>query len=276
MRTEALISKIYQFAKDKEKFEELRRELPLGMDMSGEIVRAQKRTGVVSLRHTCVTGSKRVDCICNMLITLSCLYEKDEVNFIILSPQSRYAELLGLKNMDVIAPYVRTKAELEALKAGLRDLVNMYSRGKGYPHLYLVVDGLEELPDCNENGELKEYSELFSELIRRPNVEIISGVDLRKSIYSGCPGAFVGIGNCLITTRDDGKADVTYVGEDTNLSLPILIEFPSQPTVLETVQFLNNIPFNELATTKIEDVRDMNAFDDVSKNNILEENNGEE
>ena len=49
MRTEALISKIYQFAEDKEKFEELRRELPLGVDMSGEIVRAQKRTGIVSL-----------------------------------------------------------------------------------------------------------------------------------------------------------------------------------------------------------------------------------
>lgn len=249
MRTEAFISEISQLAKEEEKFEELKRGIPLGLDMSGAFVLAQKRKGIVSLRHTCVTGENRVDCICNMLITLSCLYEKDEANFIVLSPQTKYAELLGLKNMDVIVPYVRTKEELTALLVGLRDLVNMYSRGQGYPHLFLVVDGLEDLPDCNVGGELKEYSDLFAELARRPNVEIISGVDLIKSIYSGCPGAFVGIGNALITTRKDGKADVTYVGEDTNLSLPILIEFPSQPSVAETVQFLNNLSSTEMAVT---------------------------
>jgi hypothetical protein len=150
----------------------------------------------------------------------------------------------------IIVPYLRTKEELTALKTGLRDLLNTYARGQGYPHLFLVVDGLEELPDCNVNGELKEYRELFADFIRRPNVEIISGVDLMKSISSGCPGAFVGIGNCLITTRKDGKADVTYVGEDTNLSLPILVEFPSEPSLNETVQFLNTLPNTETSALR--------------------------
>ena len=197
MRTETFIMEIMQRAKEKGNFEELRRQIPLGLDMGGEIVTAQKRTGAVALRHTCVTGSRRVECICNMLIMLSCFYEKYEVNFIILSPRKKYAELLGLKNMDVIVPYVRTKEELQTLKTGLHDLVNMYSRGGGYPHLFLVLDGLEELPDCNDE-ELKEYKNLTDWLARRPNIELITGVDLRKSIFSGCPGAFVGIGNCLI------------------------------------------------------------------------------
>ena len=155
MRTETFISEISQFAQEKGGFEEVKRGVPLGLDMSGEIVLAQKRTGVVSLRHTCVTGDRRADCIGNLLIVLSCLYEKDEANFIILSPNPKYTELLGLKNMDVIVPYLRTKEELLALKAGLRDLLNTYARGQGYPRLFRVVDGLEELPDCNVNGELK-------------------------------------------------------------------------------------------------------------------------
>ena len=241
MRTERFISIIMQFAKEKDNIEELRRQVPLGLDMAGEIVTSQRRNGPVALKHICVTGSKRVEYICNLLITLSCLYDKEEANFIILSPRTKYAELLGLRSMDVIVPYVRTKDELESLLFGLRDLVNMYSRGKGYPHLFLVVDGLEELPDCNVNEELKEYNDLFASLARRPNVEIISGVNLMKSIYSGCPGAFVGIGNCLVSTREDGKADVTYVGEGTNLSLPILIDFACEPSVAETIQFLNGV-----------------------------------
>ena len=256
MRTETFISEISHLAQEKGGFEEVRRGIPIGLDMSGEIVLAQKRTGIVSLRHTCVTGDRRADCIGNLLIILSCLYEKEEANFIILSPNTKYAELLGLKNMDAIVPYVRTKEELLALKAGLRDLLNTYARGQGYPRLFLVVDGLEELPDCNANGELKEYSDLFADFIRRPNVEIISGVDLMKSIYSGCPGAFVGIGNCLITTRKDGKADVTYVGEDTNLSLPILAEVPCEPSLNETVQFLNTLPMSEISMSETSALRE--------------------
>ena len=228
-------------ANDYNQLKQLRQQIPLGLDMAGNVVTAQKRHGAVALKHTCVTGSRRVDCICNLLMTFSCLYDKEEVSFIILSPRKRYAELLGLKHMNVIVPYVRTKAELDALLLGLRDLVNMYSQGKGYPHLFLVVDGLEELPDCNLSGDFKEYNDLFAGVSRRPNIEIISGVDLIKSIYSGCPGAFVGIGNCLITTREDGKADVTYVGEDTNLSLPVLIDFPSEPPVKEMVQLFNGL-----------------------------------
>ena len=145
-----------------------------------------------------------------------------------------------MKNMNVIVPYVRTKEDLQDLKTGLRDIINMYLQGDGYPHLFLVLDGLEELPDCNDD-EFNEYRDIFDRLVRRPNMEIITGVDLRKSIFSGCPGAFVGIGNCLVTTREDGKADVTYVGEGTNLSLPVLIDFPCEPTLTEIVEYFNGL-----------------------------------
>ena len=54
--------------------------------------------------------------------------------------------------------------------------------------------------------------------------------------------AFLGVGNCLITVGKDGKADVTYVNEDSSLSLPVEMEYPSEPSVMESVDFLNSIP----------------------------------
>ena len=79
-------------------------------------------------------------------------------------------------------------------------------------------------------------------MLTRKNVEIISGVSLMKSIFSGYPGAFVGVGNALVTTDGVGKADVTYVGDDFALSLPTAITLPDAPTVSETVLLLNSIP----------------------------------
>ena len=90
----------------------------------------------------------------------------------------------------------------------------------------LVLDGLEELETCNENGELQEYRDFFELLARRESVDIITGVELRRSIFSGYPGAFVGVGNALVTTKEVGQADVTVVGDDSSLSLPIAITYP--------------------------------------------------
>ena len=56
-------------------------------------------------------------------------------------------------------------------------------------------------------------------------MDIITGVDLMQSIFSGYPGAFVGVGNALVTTREQGKADVTLVADDASLSLPVAIEY---------------------------------------------------
>ena len=71
---------------------------------------------------------------------------------------------------------------------------------------------------------------------------MICGTDLMRSIFSGFPGAFVGVGNCLVSLREEGKADVTYVNDDASMSLPIPIHYPSAPLVMETIIYLNALP----------------------------------
>ena len=111
--------------------------------------------------------------------------------------------------------------------------------GKGLPKLFLVLDGLEELEGNNRNGDFEEYRTIFELFMRREDVDVITGVDMQKSIFSGYPGAFAGIGNCLVSIRGEGKADVTYVQDDCSLSLPIPVVYPDTPSVTETVIFLN-------------------------------------
>lgn len=241
MRTEEFISSISQLASNDGEFEKVRLGMPIGWDMTGNIVVAQKRTEMITLRHTCVTGAKRVAYISRLLVTLSCLYDKDEVSFFVLSPRKEYAGLLGLNCLDSVIPYVQSKEDLLSAKAALRDLAYMYGDNKKRARLILVLDGLEELPNANERGELWEYREIFDLMSRIPNVDVISGLDLKKSIFSGCPGAFVGIENCLISLRDDGKADVTYVNDDTKLSAPILMDCPNDTDLGETISFLNAV-----------------------------------
>ena len=80
--------------------------------------------------------------------------------------------------------------------------------------------------------------------MQKDGVDIITGVDLGKSIFSGHPGALLGAGNCLITTHKEGEADVTYVEEDFSLTLPAPISYPSEPTVMESIVLLNTLPSN--------------------------------
>ena len=118
----------------------------------------------------------------------------------------------------------------------------MREYGAGYPRLFVIVDGLDDLPDCNGNNDLTEYREIFDLLMRKSDVELISGVDLARSIFAGYPGAFLGIGNCLVTIREEGKADVTYVNDDSSMSLPAPITYPSEPTVMESIIYFNALP----------------------------------
>lgn len=242
MRTEDFIASVSELSKENEKFEELRKGMPIGEDVTGNIVLAQKRDKALTVRNTCVTGVGRTNFIRRLLITLSCLYEKEEACFLVLSPRAEYGELLRLHNADITAPYIREKMDLDLAVETLKELVRMRESGKGYPRLILVLDGLDELPDCNKNGDLEEYREIFELLMRKPDIQIICGADLMRSIFSGYPGAFLGVGNCLVTTREEGKADVTYVHDDSSLSLPIPIRYPDEPTVMESVIFLNALP----------------------------------
>ncbi|MBQ8685040.1 MAG: hypothetical protein IJ514_02570 [Clostridia bacterium] len=241
MRTEEFIAKLSEKLTDEEALLRLRGGIPLGVDERENIVLSRTREYPYGVRHTCVTGAFRTPFIKRLILALACLYEKEEVNFLVLSPKTEYGELLRLNSLDITVPFVQTKADLESAKGCIADLIKLHERERGCPKLFLVLDGLEEIDGCNQNGDLEEYRALFDTLARK-DVEIISGVALMKSIFSGYPGAFVGVGNCLITTREAGKADVTYVSDDSALSLPTAITVPDGPTVNETVLLLNSLP----------------------------------
>ena len=242
MRTEELIAAVSELSKENEKFEELRTGLPLGKDVSDAIVLSQKREKPLTIRNTCVTGKGRTAFIRRLAVTLSCLYEKSEACFFVLSPRHEYGELLRLRSADVTVPYIRDKADIESAVTTLKELINMRKEGKGYPRLILILDGLDELPECNDNGDFAVYRDIYDIVMRRTDVDVITGAELMKSIFSGYPGAFVGVGNCLVSTREEGKADVTYVNDDSSLTLPLPMTYPSEPSVMESIIFLNSVP----------------------------------
>ena len=214
----------------------IREGTPLGIDAGANVVFSQTEKSPLTMRHTCVTGTRKTEFIKRLILTLSYLYGKSEANFLILSPRLDYGELMRLSCADVTVPFVRSKTDLQAALQTVGELLSMYALGgKGYPKLFLVMDGLEEIDGCNENSDLEEYFTFFEKVARNKNVEFITGAELMKSIFSGYPGAFVGVGNCLITTREEGKADVTYVGDDSTLSLPTVMEYPASPSVMETI-----------------------------------------
>ena len=238
MRAEEFISAVSKLSEEGEKFEELKRGIPLGEDASGKVVTALKAGKPLTVRHVAVTGGGRSNFIRRLLITLSCLYERTDASFFVLSPKTEYGELLRLKSMNVTVPYIRNQADLEEAISTLKELLRM-REGKGLPKLFLVLDGLEELEGNNRNGDFEEYRTIFELFMRREDIDVITGVDMQKSIFSGYPGAFAGIGNCLVSIRGEGKGDVTYVQDDCSLSLPIPVVYPDTPSVTETVIFLN-------------------------------------
>lgn len=238
MRAEEFISTVSKMSEDGEQFEQVKKGIPLGTDANASVVLALKREKTLTIRHVAVTGGGRSSFIRRLLITVSCLYDKTDACFFILSTGTEYGELLRLRSMDVTVPYIRQRADLEQAIETLKELIRI-REGKGAPRLILVLDGLEELDDCNRNGDFEEYRAIFDLFSRREDVDIITGVDMQKSIFSGYPGAFAGIGNCLVSTREEGKADVTYVQDDCSLSLPVPIEYPSSPSIVESIIFLN-------------------------------------
>ncbi len=248
MRAEEFISTVSGMSKEDDRFEELKNGLPLGLDSTEQVVLAQKRKRPYTLRNTCVTGVGRSQFIRRFLITVSCLYDRAEACFFVLSPRTEYGELLRLKSMDVTVPYLRSRADLDLAVLTLKELLMQRDEGgHGFPHLFLVLDGLEELsekPTGGAHSDLEEYRAIFDLFTRREDVDVICGADLMRSIFSGYPGAFVGRGNCLVTLREEGRADVTYVTDDASLSMPVPIHYPSEPSVMETVIYLNALTDN--------------------------------
>ncbi len=241
MKSDEFVALLSSFAGDDEKFALIQKNIPLGVDAVGNVAYARRDNALFFSRHTCVTGGGRSAFIRRMLVTLACIYERGEVCFFVLSPYAEYGELLRMKNMELTLPYIREKEDFEKGVDTLKELLRMREYGKGYPRLIVVLDGIESLEGCNRNEDLEEYRAVIELLSRREDVDIISGVELTKSIFSGYPGAFVGVGNCLVATRELGKADLTFVQDDVSLSMPMPITYPSAPSLTETVLFFNSL-----------------------------------
>lgn len=242
MKTEEFIQAISKQAGDNARFEELKKGIPLGEDFNGEIVLAQKSAQTYTVRHTCVTGSNKTQFIRRLLLTLACIHDEKEACFIVLSPYVEYGELLRLTKSDFTIPYIRTKEDLAPAVKALRELIYMRENGTGYPRLFLVLDGLETLEEGKDNFDLAEYSRILEMFMGVPNVDVICGMELGRSIFAGCPGMLLGRGNCLVTARESGKADVTYVNDDTSLTMPLPIAYAGEGTVMESINYLNALP----------------------------------
>ncbi len=244
MRSDEFISLLSDLSKEYEEFIQLRKNIPLGIDSAEKVAYAKKPPFFYG-NHICVTGGGKSFFIRRLLITLSCLYDKGSVCFFVLSPYHEYGELLRMRSMDITVPYLRTKEDFDKGVETLKALLRLRANGKGYPRLVVVLDGLESLEGCNRNEDLEEYRDLIELLARKEDVEVITGAELTKSIFSSYPSAFVGVGNCLVATRESGKADVTYVQDDASLTMPSPIRYPCMPSLTETVLFFNSVSKNE-------------------------------
>lgn len=237
MHFSAYLESLRQFAEGQPEL--YKKQTPLGLDVTQKPILAKERASSLSFSHICVNGSKRTAYIKRLLCALSTVYKKEEANYLILSPKNEYNELLRLQTMDITAPFIRSVEDIQKAQECVKELVSLYKTGNGFPKLFIVLDGLEEVLPKKENDELEEYRAFFDIVLRQQNVEIISGVQLLGSIFSGYPGAYVGVGNTLITTREDGKADITFVDGQSTLSLPMPLGYPTSPSFTETVIALN-------------------------------------
>ena len=241
MRLEEFTSLISK-ANAEEVFVEWKNGLPLGVAANGDILLSQRRARTITTRHTCVVGAGRSEFLQRLLLILSCVYKKREACFLILSPYKTYDEFLRLEEMDATVPYILQKSHFDEALKTLKKVKEMREEGgAGYPHLFVILDGVEALPGFNENGDLEELRAVIDLLARRADVDVLCGVDLVSSIFKGYPGAFVGIGNSLVTAEKDGTAYVTYVEDDASLSLPIELEYPVDTTLLEGISLLNSL-----------------------------------
>ena len=239
MRTDELIARLSDISRtNPAEFERLRAGLPLGLDSFEGVAVAHRENKVERYHHTCVTGAHKTEFIKRLVLTLACLHEKGEAAFLILSPHTTYGELMNLKTADITVPFIRDGEDLKQALDCLQELARGRVSGKRAQKFFVVLDGIELLSEGDT--ALISYRP-FLDTVGTSGIEIVSGVDLENTAFGGYPGGFVGIGNCLVTTSGEGKADLTYVNPDTLMSLPKTIVYPSEPTVAESIQFFNGI-----------------------------------
>lgn len=239
MRTDELIATLSEISKtNPAEFERLRESIPLGVDGFGGVAVSHRENQIERYHHTCVSGAFKTEFIKRLVLTLACIYERSEASFLIVSPYLSYGELMNLKNADVTVPFIRYGEDLKKVLDCLQEIVRMRGEGKKSAKTFVVLDGIEAMTDGDT--ALVSYRP-FLDTVGVSGVEIISGVNLQNTAFSGYPGGFVGVGNCLVTTASESSADLTYVNLDTSMSLPKTISYPSSQTVGECIEFFNGI-----------------------------------
>lgn len=232
-------------AKNEYRFENLRARIPLGVFENGEIATAHREEKPDRYHFALCSGEERREFVLSLVLSLACLYDEREASFLILSPHTDYAALLRLDGADISVPYIRNANDLkEALKT-VSELISMRALRIGYPRLFIVCDGLDEIEDAAYDDVTDPYK-LCLDTVGNSVSEVIAAVDLTKSKFSGFPGALAGIGNCIVTTKGGGKADVTQVGTDSSLGVPREISYPVTDGIERTVNGLNEL-FRQVA-----------------------------
>ena len=128
MNTQEFMKALFLETEGNEKLEEYKKGLPIGRDENGNILLAQKRDKTLTVRNTCATGAGRTDFIRRLIITLSCLYEKDQACFFVLSPKTEYGDLIRLHSADVTVPYIRNKEDIDKAVETLKECCGCESK----------------------------------------------------------------------------------------------------------------------------------------------------
>ena len=240
METEKFLTELATIAQNNEyRFDDLRARLPLGSDSDGKIILSALKSSEngfsPAFRHTCVVGTARTEFIRRLILTLSSVYDRGQSAFLVLSAKREYAELLRLKRADLVAPVLSSVKDVWTAVGFARAQARL-RRGNGknvFGNLFFVLDGLENFA----NGGLDCYLPFFK-IATECGAHVITGVDLKSSVFADSPEQFVGAGNSLVTAMTEGVAGITYVKEDGGLTLPASFAFPSSPTVLEAVSLV--------------------------------------
>lgn len=239
MRIEEWMGLLSETAKRNEyRFESLRECIPLGVYSDGNIATAHKEEKTDRYHYLMVTGAGKRDFMLRLIASLSCMYDGNRVEFLVLSPYAEYTELLGLVHADVTVPYLKSAEDFEEALKTVESLVAMRAMRKGFPRLFIVAEGLEKIEGLKGDDVTEAYSRCLA-AAGRSDTEVIAGIELTESAYASYPGAVIGIGNCLVSVKGGGKADVTQVGADSSLGLPRELIYHSEPSFKEVVSILN-------------------------------------
>ena len=236
MTTEEFFKELTSIARDNAfRFDDLRARLPFGVDGENRICVAGQRECVFT--HACVTGRGRTEFIRRFVLSLVGAYANEQTNFVIVSPKREYADLLRLNRANVVAPLINNLDGVwKALEFARAQALLKGKLGESYGKFFLVVDGIETLSNGNYDCYLP-----FLNFANAFGGDIITGVDFLCGIFEDRPQDFVGAGNCLITVSNTQTADVVYAQKDGSLTLPVAVAYPSEPSVLESLAFVNKL-----------------------------------